>query len=111
MPSRLLQRAADASRDRATFWLTATALVLAQLLAFWMLCSHQVRKAEVRHASLQADSLAIADCMRYVPGATLTSCTLRVAPLARGPEAVNAQNGVTGSAVPAPAVAVNQVNR
>ena len=110
MPSRLLRRTTDASHDRA-FWLAATALVLAQLLAFWMLCSHQVRRAEVRHASLQADSLAIADCMRYVPGATLTSCTLRVAPLARGPVAVAEQNGVMVPVASSPTVAVNQASR
>jgi len=83
MPSRPPHTTADASRDRA-FWLAATVLMLGQLLAFWMLCSHQVRKAEVRHASAQVERIALADCLRYIPNATLGSCALRVAPLDRG---------------------------
>ena len=38
-------------RDKL-LWPVLVAMVAAQLLAFWMLCSHQVRKAEVRDATL-----------------------------------------------------------
>lgn len=55
-------------------------LVAVQLLAFWMLCSHQVRKAEVRDATLQVQRVAVADCLRYIPRATLNSCAARVDP-------------------------------
>ena len=71
---------ASAPRDRA-FWVAASVLLLGQLVAFWMLCSHQVRMAEVRHASAQVERLAVADCLRYVPNATMGSCTARMAPL------------------------------
>lgn len=80
MPSRPTRKPAVLPRDQA-FWVGATVLVLGQLVAFWMLCSQQVRKAEVRNAAMQVERLALADCLRYVPHATLTSCAQRVAPL------------------------------
>ena len=80
MPSRPSRNPAAFPRDQA-FWLGAAVLVLGQLVAFWMLCSQQVRKAEVRNAAMQVERLALADCLRYVPQATLTSCAQRVAPL------------------------------
>jgi hypothetical protein len=110
MPSRLLHKTADASRERA-FWLVATALVLGQLIAFWMLCSHQVRKAQVRDASMQVERIAMADCLRYVPNATLGTCASRVAPLDRDSGAVAAmgERQVPGSA--ADVVPINHVYR
>jgi hypothetical protein len=60
-------------------------LVASQLLAFWMLCIHQVRKAEVRNATLQVQRVAVADCLRYIPRATLNSCASRVDPGSRPP--------------------------
>jgi hypothetical protein len=113
MPSRLLHKtAADAARDRV-FWMGATALVLSQLLAFWMLCSHQVRKAEVRHASLQVESIAIADCLRHVPNATLISCAERVAPLEHGMQPVPAvgQTRAMGAAAANATVPINYISR
>lgn len=80
MPSRPTRKPAVLPRDQA-FWLGAAVLVLGQLAAFWMLCSEQVRKAEVRSAALQVERLALADCLRSVRQATLTSCAQRVAPL------------------------------
>jgi hypothetical protein len=56
-------------------WLVLGAIVAAQLMALWMLCSQQVRKAETRNARLQVQQMALADCLRYVPGATAASCT------------------------------------
>jgi len=70
---RLLDQSADVSRDKK-FWLIASAVVLGQLVAFWMLCSHQVRKAEVRDAGAKVERMAVADCLRYIPGATASSC-------------------------------------
>lgn len=79
MPSRPTRKPAVLPRDQA-FWLGATVLVLGQLVAFWMLCSQQVRKAEVRNAAMQVERVALADCLRHVPHATLTSCAQRLAP-------------------------------
>lgn len=81
--------AASLPRDRA-FWLAASVLLAGQLAAFWMLCSHQVRMAEVRHASARVEAIAIADCLRYVPNSTMLSCAQRVAPL-ENPAAVATQ--------------------
>jgi hypothetical protein len=91
---------AAAPRDRA-FWIAASVLVLGQLVAFWMLCSHQVRMAEVRHASAQVERLAVADCLRYVPNATMGSCSARMAPL---------DNQVATAGQPAPAESATPVN-
>lgn len=87
MPSRTTARTPDVFRDKL-FWAFAWAMVIGQLAAFWMLCSHQVRKAEMREASAQVERMAVADCLRYIPGATLSSCAMNIAPLDRGPAPV-----------------------
>jgi hypothetical protein len=66
-------------RDKL-LWPVLATLVVGQLVAFWMLCSHQVRKAEVRNATLQVQRVAVADCLRYIPRATLNNCVQRVDP-------------------------------
>jgi len=79
MPSRPTRKPAVLPRNQA-FWLGAAVLVLGQLAAFWMLCSEQVRKAEVRNAAMQVERVALAECLRSVPHASLTSCAQRIAP-------------------------------
>jgi hypothetical protein len=61
------------------FWAVVGALILGQLMALWVLCSHQVRKAEARQTDVQVQQLALADCLRYIPGATIATCTSRSA--------------------------------
>ncbi|HEX9720383.1 MAG TPA: hypothetical protein VGA59_11675 [Ramlibacter sp.] len=78
MLSRLPERPA-ASRDRL-FRAVLVALAIGQLVAFWMLCSHQVRKAQMRDVGLAVQRVAIADCLQYIPRATLNSCINRVDP-------------------------------
>ena len=78
----LLAKSADTSPGKL-FWSVIVALLLGQIVAFWMLCTHQVRKAEVRDATLQVERMAMADCLRYIPKATLNSCASRVAPQSR----------------------------
>lgn len=80
MPSRPSRKPDVLPRHQA-FWLGATVLVLGQLVAFWMLCSQQVRKAEARNAAMRVERLALVDCLRSVPHATLTSCGQRAVPL------------------------------
>lgn len=89
MLSDLLAKTADAPRDKL-FWAVIGTLVVGQLLAFWMLCTHQVRKAEVRDATLQVQRVAVADCLRYIPKATLHGCANRVDPSHRADSAVMA---------------------
>lgn len=93
-------------RDRA-FWIGAAVLVLGQLVAFWMLCSQQVRKAEVRNAAMQSERVALADCLRSVPHASLTSCTQRVGP----PDARAQAFAAASTGAPAGVVPVNYVYR
>lgn len=83
MSSSLQTKTEAVARDRV-FWLAATALVLGQLLAFWMLCSYQVRQAVVRHASAQAERVAVIDCLRGARNATLSSCAAKAAPAGDG---------------------------
>ena len=82
MLPQLLAKTAAIPREKL-LWPVLAALVAGQLLAFWMLCIHQVRKAEVRDATLQVQRVAVADCLRYVPRATLNSCATRVDPNSR----------------------------
>jgi hypothetical protein len=99
MLSRLLASSADVP-SRSVFWAVVSTLALVQLVAFWMLCSHQVRKAEVRDATLQVQRVAISDCLRYIPHATLHGCAARVDPAAR-------DDGNLLAGMPGNALAVN----
>ena len=64
-------------RNPALWWLLG-ALVVAQLMAFWLLCSHQVARAEARGAEAEMTQMALADCLQYIPGSTIASCTTRL---------------------------------
>src|SRR6478735_9135955 len=57
------------------FWAALGALVLLQLVAFWMVCSHQVRQAEVRDNAVAVQQMALSDCLQYIPGSTIASCS------------------------------------
>lgn len=58
-------------------WVLLGALAAAQLFAFWLLCSHQVRKAEARRNESVVQQMALSDCLRYIPGSTIASCNAR----------------------------------
>ena len=58
------------------FWSALGALALAQLVAFWMVCSHQVRQAEVRDTAVAVQQMALSDCLQYVPGSTNARITV-----------------------------------
>ena len=81
MLPRLLDKTADTPRDRI-LWGVILTLLVAQVIAFWMLCNHQVKKAQARDATLQVERTALADCMQYIPKATASGCASRVAPKA-----------------------------
>lgn len=84
-----MEERADASRERV-YWAVLAVLCGGQLLAFWMLCSHQVRKAQMRDLTLQVQRVAVADCLQYIPRATLNSCASRVDPYSQAAKAVAA---------------------
>lgn len=58
-------------------WVLLGAVAAGQLFAFWLLCSHQVRKAEARHNEAVVQQMALADCLQYIPGSTIASCNAR----------------------------------
>ena len=60
------------------FWTMLGALVLMQLVAFWMVCSHQVRQAEVRDNAIAVQQMALSDCLQYIPGSTIASCSNQI---------------------------------
>ncbi|MES2635398.1 MAG: hypothetical protein V4669_20695 [Pseudomonadota bacterium] len=74
MLPRITVKTADLQRDKL-MWIALGALVVAQIVAFWMLCSSQVMKAQERHESIQAQRTGLADCLQYMPGSTIMSCT------------------------------------
>ena len=59
-------------------WGALGALALAQLVAFWMVCSHQVRQAEVRDNAVAVQQMALSDCLQYIPGSTIASCSNQI---------------------------------
>lgn len=99
----LLTATADAypepSRSRWLLVLLA-GLALGQLFAFWLLCSHQVRKAEARENEAVVQQMALSDCLQYIPGSTIASCA-RIDPNAQGTtQPADARNPAMTGAVP-----------
>jgi len=62
------------------FWATLSTLMVGLLVAFWSLCVHQVRQAELRHEAQQTERVALADCLQHIPQSTFTTCASQVAP-------------------------------
>ena len=54
------------------------ALAIAQLFAFWMVCSQQVRRAEARSNEVMVQQMALSDCLQYIPGSTIASCSAQL---------------------------------
>ena len=75
------------------FWIVLGALAAGQLFAFWLLCSHQMRRAEARQNELTVQQMALADCLQYIPRSTIASCANRVDPAGAG----MAQASVSGN--------------
>ena len=71
------------------FWGIFGAIAVGQLFAFWLLFTHQVRKAEARQNEMVVQQMALNDCLQYVPGSTIASCSRR----ADGPQAVAQRRG------------------
>lgn len=69
------------------FWVVLGALAAGQLFAFWLLCSHQVRVAESRQNEWAVHQMALSDCLQYIPGSTIASCTKRIDPAATSAQA------------------------
>lgn len=76
MLSRLLDPR-DGKPREPVFWLVVAAVVSTQLLAFFLLCTQQVRKAEARLAQVEAERMASNDCLQYMQQSTIASCATR----------------------------------
>jgi hypothetical protein len=74
MQSRQIASHIASHRDKL-LWGFLGLLVVAQLAVFWMLCSQQVQKAEMRDASIRVQRVALADCLHR---ATLTACATQL---------------------------------
>lgn len=75
------------------FWAILGALAVGQLFAFWLLCSHQVRKAEARQNEAVVQQMALSDCLQYIPGSTIASCSTRADVSTRSPASNSAMTG------------------
>jgi hypothetical protein len=83
------------------FWVVLGGVIVVQLLALWLLCSHQVRLAETRDTENQVLRMALTDCLQYIPGSTIASCTNRVMQAAdRTTAAMGAGPAPTAGAMP-----------
>jgi hypothetical protein len=78
MPPRTTAQTAATTRAKM-FWALIATLAVGQLIAIWMLCSHQVRQAELRSATVQVERVALQDCLRFIPRATPQHCAARLA--------------------------------
>lgn len=58
-------------------WVALGVLAAAQLFAFWLVCSQQVRKAEARRDEAVVQQMALSDCLQYIPASTIASCSAR----------------------------------
>jgi hypothetical protein len=81
------------------FWVVLGALAAGQLFAFWLLCSHQVRRAEARQNELTVQQMALADCLQYIPRSTIASCANRIDPVGAGnaQASTSVNHAVTGA--------------
>ena len=95
MPASFANVNDDTIQPRSRMWAVALGgLAFAQLFAFWMLCSHQVRKAEARSTEVLVQQMALSDCLQYIPGSTIASCSTQLqAARAIQPAADAAVNG------------------
>lgn len=87
------------SRSR-WLWVLLGGVAIGQLFAFWLLCSHQVRKAEARQNETVIQQMALADCLQYIPGSTIASCSSRMGADARAHAAQPGDNAAMTGAVP-----------
>jgi hypothetical protein len=94
MPSSLLESRQAMSRQPA-FWLVLCGVVATQLMAFYLLCSHQVRKAENRRAAVEVQRMAHADCLQYLAQSTIGSCAVPFIPGTSRPAAAESGAPVT----------------
>jgi bacteriorhodopsin len=74
MSSASVAARAAASQREMILWAVLGTMAAGLLVAFWMLCSDQVRKAEQRDAGLRMQRIAMTDCLRYMPQSTMSSC-------------------------------------
>jgi hypothetical protein len=79
MPTRQLDPADPTPRERA-FWLVLAAVAASQLLAFYLVCTHQVRESEVRRTAAVVQQVAFTDCPRAVDGLPASGCAPGDAP-------------------------------
>jgi hypothetical protein len=80
-------------------WVLLGAIAAVQLVAFWLLCSHQVRRAEARHNEVVVQQMALSDCLQYIPGSTIASCasSMGIDPALTGASQHAAQPAVNGA--------------
>jgi hypothetical protein len=83
-----------------TPWVLLALAVGVQLAAFWLVCSHQVRKAEARRNEVMVQQMALSDCLQYVPGSTIASCASQMGIAADVAGAPPAGNPAVPGAVP-----------
>ncbi|MEJ7929247.1 hypothetical protein WG922_04600 [Ramlibacter sp. AN1015] len=67
-------------------------------LAFYLVVSHQVRKAEARRTAAQVQQTAFSDCLQYVVGSTIGTCTSRLGLQQSGAEVRSAGPGASATA-------------
>jgi hypothetical protein len=97
MLSGLLDPATQTPRSRM-LWAVLGALIAGQLAALWLLCSQQVRQAEARQTERHVQQLALADCLQYIPGATIATCTSRIGQGGIFPQGQGTTNGGAATA-------------
>lgn len=92
MLSRLLDPR-DGTPRNPVFWLVVSAIAATQLLAFYVLCTEQVRNAQHRRVAVQVQQVAHNDCVPHLASSTAASCSGAFVPGAR-------RSSVAGDAPP-----------
>lgn len=73
-----LAQSDEAPPSKALLWTTLLCLLFVVSLAYALLLSHQVRQADARRAAVQVQLAAFEDCLQFVQGSTIASCTARL---------------------------------
>lgn len=72
-------------RHQAAWTAVGLALIALLGLAFYAVVSVQVLKAQSRQLTLQVHQTAFSDCLQYVVGSTIASCSSRLGDQAQAP--------------------------
>lgn len=101
MFNRIADHIAESPRESLFFAFVAV-VAAGMLAAFYLVCSGQVHRAEMRDSLLKTQRIAVANCLEYSHRATLASCVAQVARVPDEVQTTTAPDGFVRASLPQP---------